>query len=534
MSRSKSALASKIIKEHFGDIVEKISSFLVQSGRKTLGEIFRGLPLTKEEVKKGLSILIQHHLVEYMSGRNGATEYNAILSNILLRRRFQKYVYCAKLKFGDVAELVVETFLLNGSDTLSKAAKRVSDRLASDEMVEQRTDIDHVIQKCKELVKDQYLIRVRLPATTVAEETGGDSKKDEEEEMKDEECFVIPPGVGKKRKADPMSPEQPTSSKKARLEDSSSANEDDTKFEDDGVYWRLNVEKFDQYFLDQMIVTATSERLDQSAGKIVGAMLRLAEDGRNLNTPATNSISIYDLMKKLPSIPKLDQTEVHQYLSLLSDDKTGGFVTKTDESAGGMYAVNMQKSIEIICRSACSTIVQERFGSKACRVFRLLIEKLHLEQKQIGELAMIPFKDVKELLYKLFDERMVKVQEVSKTSDYAPSRTFYLFAVDLPSVVRLLMNRCYQAIGNMMIRRETEEEENKRLLEKNEKIEGILSALSGTTEDTEQVMKELEELITPTEKLQLEKLKINLVRLEQGEIQVENTVFILENYLRFH
>lgn len=61
-------------------------------------------------------------------------------------------------------------------------------------MVEQRTDIDHVIQKCKELVKDQYLIRVRLPATTVAEETGGDSKKDEEEEMKDEECFVIPPG----------------------------------------------------------------------------------------------------------------------------------------------------------------------------------------------------------------------------------------------------------------------------------------------------------------------------------------------------
>lgn len=140
---------------------------------------------------------------------------------------------------------------------------------------------------------------------------------------------------------------------------------------------------------------------------------------------------------------------------------------------------------------------------------------MNLVAFQIGELAMIPFKDVKELLYKLFDERMVKVQvimclvdfkrqrefirgqtvtqkcmgcgdpmipcqdqnykksllmqkmthrffelfttiyfilyfsftcpqEVSKTSDYAPSRTFYLFAVDLPSVVRLLMNRCYQ------------------------------------------------------------------------------------------
>ena len=79
-------------------------------------------------MKKGLAILIQHHLVEHKPGRNGATEYNAILDNILLRRRFQKYVYCAKLKFGDVAELVVETFLLNGCDTLSRAAKRVSDR----------------------------------------------------------------------------------------------------------------------------------------------------------------------------------------------------------------------------------------------------------------------------------------------------------------------------------------------------------------------------------------------------------------------
>lgn len=52
----------------------------------------------------------------------------------------------------------------------------------------------------------------------------------------------------------------------------------------------------------------------------------------------------------------------------------------------------------------------------------------------------------------------------------------------------------------------------RRLLEKNEKIEGILSALSGTNEDTEQVMSELEELITPTEKEQLEKVKIDLAR----------------------
>ena len=72
-------------------------------------------------------------------------------------------------------------------------------RLASDEMVEQRTDIDFVIQKCKELVKDQYLIRVRSP--TVAKDTenkdgsgGAVNKSINDDEMKDEERFVIPHG----------------------------------------------------------------------------------------------------------------------------------------------------------------------------------------------------------------------------------------------------------------------------------------------------------------------------------------------------
>merc|ERR550534_221960 len=121
-----------------------------------------------------------------------------------------------------------------------------------------------------------------------------------------------------------------------------------------------------------------------------------------------------------------------------------------------MYSVDIKKSIELICQSACSTVVQEKFGSKACRVFRLLIQKELLEQKQISELAMIPFKEVKELLYKLFEERFLKMQEISKTGDYAPSRTFYLFSVDLPHLARLLLNRSYQTMANLRCRRDGE------------------------------------------------------------------------------
>jgi len=519
MSKVKGLLASQIVKEHFGELVEKISSYLIQNGRRTLKDIVVSLRISREEVKKCISILVHHHLVQFAKNKNQQTEYHIDLDLILRRKRFQKYVYCAKLKHGDVAELIVETLLLNGCDSLSRIAKRVADRLEVDEGEEKTVDEGLVIQKCKELILAHFLTRVKNPNLTEECDT----------DQEDTEKFTFPQGVGVKRKAD-GSPDQQHTSKRIRTDDSIVRTE---QYEDDDIYWQVNFERLDQVFLDQMILDAVSERLDQSASKIVSTMLKMTETERTIVSTATRSISLFDIVKKLPGIPKLEQQEVHQYLSLLSDEKTGGFIIKTDEASGGMYSVNIKKSVEMLCHSSCSTIVQERFGSKACRVFRLLLQKKHLEQKQIGELAMIPFKEVKELLYKLFEERFLKIQEVSKAADYAPSRTFYLFAVDLPQVSRLLVNRCYQAIGNMMVRRQSEMEENKRLLEKNEKIEGILAALSTTNEDTEQVMQELEELITPTEKQQLEKLKIDLARLEQGEIQVEETVFILQNYVQF-
>jgi len=41
----------------------------------------------------------------------------------------------------------------------------------------------------------------------------------------------------------------------------------------------------------------------------------------------------------------------------------------------------------------------DRFGSKCCRIFRLVLVKKHLEQKQVEEFAMIPAKEAKEHLY---------------------------------------------------------------------------------------------------------------------------------------
>ena len=62
-------------------------------------------------------------------------------------------------------------------------------------------------------------------------------------------------------------------------------------------------------------------------------------------------------------------------------------------------------------------------------MFRLLLLKRQLEQKQVADSAMLPVKETRELLYRMFKEEYLELQEVAKTADHAPSRTFFLWRV---------------------------------------------------------------------------------------------------------
>lgn len=56
-------------------------------------------------------------------------EYNIDIARILLRTRFPRFIYTAKLLYGDTAELIVEEMLQHGQVTVSSVVQRVTDRL---------------------------------------------------------------------------------------------------------------------------------------------------------------------------------------------------------------------------------------------------------------------------------------------------------------------------------------------------------------------------------------------------------------------
>lgn len=54
--------------------------------------------------------------------------------------------------------------------------------------------------------------------------------------------------------------------------------------------------------------------------------------------------------------------------------------------------------------------MRDKFGVQGLRVFQLLIDRGQLEQKQIGDLAMMQQKDVRELLYRMLKAGYVALQ----------------------------------------------------------------------------------------------------------------------------
>ncbi len=104
---------------------------------------------------------------------------------------------------------------------------------------------------------------------------------------------------------------------------------------------------------------------------------------------------------------------------------------------------------------------------------------------------MIPTKETKSLTYQLLEKNFIHLQELRKSMvSAAPSKTFYLFYVDLNRVARMLVEMCYKSLANMMTRRKSEVQSNQRLLNKHERIEAMAQELRNQCGDNEEQLRE--------------------------------------------
>ncbi|XP_068851242.1 DNA-directed RNA polymerase III subunit RPC3 isoform X2 [Aphelocoma coerulescens] len=527
MTQAELRLCSLLLQEHFGEIVEKVGNSLLRTGPRPLRLLAGDTGLLPDQVKKALCVLIQHNLVRYEVQPRGSVEYEARSERILRILRYPRYIYTAKTLYGDPGELLVEELLLHGHLSMSCAVARVADRLT--ETMEDGKTMDysevsstfvrladtHFIQRCPmvpEIPRGAKVPPPPAPALAIAEK----------------DMYVVPRlslvGKGKRRHSCDEEEEGEHKAKRQKQEGGTSETPPD-----DGIYWQVNLERFHQHFRDQALVSAVASRMDQTSSEVVRTMLRMSEVTTASGASHTQPLSSNEIFRSLPAGYNIGKQVLDQYLALLADDPLE-FVGKSGDSGGGTYTVNLHKALVSLATATLESIVEERFGSRCARIFRLLLRKKHLEQKQVEDFAMIPAKEAKDMLYRMLSENLVSLQEIPKTPDHAPSRTFYLYTVNVMAAARMLLHRCYKSVANLMERRQHEMRENKRLLEKSQRVEAILASMQATGAEAAQ-LHEVEEMITGPERQQLETLKRNVNKIDASENQVDETIFVLESFI---
>mmetsp|Transcript_28003 Transcript_28003/g.61450 ORF Transcript_28003/g.61450 Transcript_28003/m.61450 type:complete len:586 (+) Transcript_28003:89-1846(+) len=236
------------------------------------------------------------------------------------------------------------------------------------------------------------------------------------------------------------------------------------------LLWRVNYEEFNRRFRHKACVDMVSDKIDTDAGSVMAAMLTASRPFENrLKEERSACLSVEEVavttMRLVDSgvLPK-PNNDVHTIINTIAHDALELISYIGNGPSGEQYVVNMSRIVELIRLKQIEAVIRDRFGVSGLRIFRLLLLKGQLEQKQIADFAMLPQKDTRELLYRMMRGGFLALQDIPRTSDRAPSRTFYTFRANYEGAGDQLASELYRAAGNVWMRIRHEMDREKELL----------------------------------------------------------------------
>uniref|UniRef100_A0A0K0CW12 DNA-directed RNA polymerase III subunit RPC3 n=1 Tax=Angiostrongylus cantonensis TaxID=6313 RepID=A0A0K0CW12_ANGCA len=235
---------------------------------------------------------------------------------------------------------------------------------------------------------------------------------------------------------------------------------------DEGIYWRINWQRFDSYIRDEVTLELLVPKASHLVTQTIRSLLK-ANEIRTSPVATINSapISLFDIMRAVKENELgIEKSDLEKTLKILAEE-SHGVVRKSGESGGGLYIIDFEAAIEQICQYHIESLIREQLEYRAVRIFRLLQQKGYLEEDQIEKLTMMSGKETRELLYAMLEEGYVFTKPIGRTNDFAPARTFVLYHVDLPQTVRSLIEYTCKMLRNIVLRRAFEAKEHRQLIE---------------------------------------------------------------------
>ncbi|KAI0080589.1 hypothetical protein K474DRAFT_1769343 [Panus rudis PR-1116 ss-1] len=527
-------LCERIIRTDFGPLTGTVASVLLQRGRLPLPHIVRYAKLKPRTVRGAVLVLVQHNLLWHAETDLEGVVLEINVEECLMRLRYGRYVWQAEQLFQSAGAEIVQLILDHGKLRPPEIMSHLSASLVSDKASSRYS------QALRALVKGKYLKpstllshqsprdkRIKYEAEEKAKISGfptakqlREAKETAEARLKREEEEAEQVGMKRKAKDDLN---QKSSKRKAVEED----------VVDDDVYFRVNCERFNTLIRNQIIEDAAKEKYNESAASVIRAILKATESKQlHLSDARSDPTSLGDVAERLPKDIDLSEgfvlssSKTPSEMTLLKD--YCGILASADNptpagQADAFISLNgskVQVEFEIISkrlkRRVLEAVARERFGDAAVRIIRLLLQTGKMDEKQISKIGMMSPKESRPLLSSLSAESLISIQEVPKSADRNPARTFYLWYVDLPKTYAVLQSSLYKTLYNIASRRQAEEEEPvvKAVLEKRQRTDVMQN----------------EELLTRNEReilAQWQKKREKLTVLEQ---RVEEGVFILRDF----
>jgi len=226
---------------------------------------------------------------------------------------------------------------------------------------------------------------------------------------------------------------------------------EETGFEDmSQILWRINYDQFSRKMRHDAIIEYTQNKLNKTAALVIRKMIDLTSlYEREKNDTISSPVKFSVLLSKVLEEEDISENNFDRLLESLVQSN---IINQMSSQNGGTFVINLGSLSEELKRQYAESIIEHRFGMVGSRIFRLLLQKKQLEEKQVTHYSMISSAEARTLLYKMFRGGVVQLQEVPKSSDHHPTRTFYLWNVNITKTFEKLVDDMYKTIRNLRIR----------------------------------------------------------------------------------
>ena len=325
-----SKLLVKLTNDCYGDIAGLVLGSMLDMGPATLGQVHARSGLGANDVRKVMGVLVHNGFVTYKKDdKNEKIYYTVSTRNVLSLLRQDQFAALVKDKFGDQAGLLTSFVLEHGNVSLTGILVNIGKKLQEDEpmskesLIKKLTELQTTFNK---LVSKNYFQQFN------------NSESMSKVEVKDIATLIT------------------------------EGTEDVPK---DHQYYCVNQVKLSTVIRDKMLVDAVV-RKDSEAAKVFQSVLEIVSSQPGYDAGVSAPMSFTDIQRQVVHDHGGDSHAAiytDQYLQVLAGHKSR-FVDKVGDSGGGQFQVNIKHLIGCFTECELDNIIQERFSSKASRVFR--------------------------------------------------------------------------------------------------------------------------------------------------------------------